>query len=260
MGQAVVSVPIHELLKLQLSHAKARYAVHLPLHVNELLEGFLHLPLDMRLLGKSNTCGLLEEGVTPILLHSQALNRDIYLKRPDFGRRLNVHSRQTLESLQANEPYDLAIVVVDGLSSLAIHENALNFIQTLTKELAKEVEEWRLAPFCVVEQGRVAIGDEIGELLHVKCVVVLIGERPGLSSPDSLGLYLTYAPKVGLTDAYRNCISNIRKDGLSYEEAAKKTLYLLKESLRVQLSRDTIKERAHKEALQITQEKNFLLN
>jgi len=261
LGRAGISVPTHELLNFQLAHAKARDAVHLPLHVNALLEGFARLPLDVRLLGESNTHGLLEEGVSPVLLHSQAQSRDSYLQRPDLGRRLDERSRQKLEALQTEASYDLAIVVVDGLSSLAIAENALSFIEMLTKELAKDTQEWKLAPFCIVEQGRVAIGDEVGELLHVKSVVVLIGERPGLSSPDSLGLYMTYAPKVGLTDAYRNCISNIRKVGLSYEEAAKKTLYLLKESRKLQLSGVAIKERAHEdETLKMTQEKNFLLN
>lgn len=261
LGRAGISVPTHELLNFQLSHAKARDAVHLPLHVESLLEGFARLPLDMCLLGEGKAQGLFQEGTTPILLHSQAPNKDTYLQRPDLGRRLDEHSRQKLEALHTKEPYDLGIVVVDGLSSLAIAENALRFIETLTKELAKDTQEWKLAPFCIVEQGRVAIGDEVGEFLHVRTVIVLIGERPGLSSPDSLGLYMTYAPKVGLTDAYRNCISNIRKEGLSYEEAAKKTLYLLKESRKLQLSGVAIKERAQEDdTSKITQEKNFLLN
>ncbi|MFT7005247.1 MAG: ethanolamine ammonia-lyase small subunit [Sulfurimonas sp.] len=157
--------------------------------------------------------------------------------------------------------YDLAIVVVDGLSSLAIKENAINFINKLSSELVNDNENWSLAPFTIVKQGRVAIGDEIGELLNAKAVLVLIGERPGLSSPDSLGLYLTYNPKVGLNDSNRNCISNIRSEGLSYEDATRKSLYLLKESRKIQLSGVNLKDRTQDDNdTQITQERNFLLN
>ncbi|AFL69694.1 ethanolamine ammonia-lyase subunit EutC [Sulfurospirillum barnesii] len=260
LGRSGISIPTHELLNFQLSHAKARDAVHLPLHVNTLFEKFSHLCLDISLLSAQSQKGLLQEGVTPVLLHSQAQNRNTYLQRPDFGRRLNTASKEKLENLDKEESYDVGIVVVDGLSSLAIHENALPFIETLTKELAKDTQAWKLAPFCIVEQGRVAIGDEVGELLHVKSVVVLIGERPGLSSPDSLGLYMTYAPKGGLNDSHRNCISNIRKEGLSYEEAAKKALYLLKESRKLHLSGVAIKERAEEETQEQLKETNFLLN
>lgn len=261
LGRTGVSLPTEKLLDFQLAHAKARDAVHLPLDIEKLEDDFSNMPLELELLGSNNAKGLLSEGVTPILLHSQATNRHIYLQRPDLGRRLNKESKHKLQNLQKEESYDLAIVVVDGLSSLAIKENATNFIHKLSKELVTDDEEWLLAPFTIVEQGRVAIGDEIGELLNAKAVLVLIGERPGLSSPDSLGLYLTYSPKVGLNDSNRNCISNVRMDGLSYEEATKKSVYLLKESRKLQLSGVNIKDRtSDDEITNVIEQKNFLLN
>ena len=115
-------------------------------------------------------------------------------------------------------PYDLALVVADGLSALAITQNAPPFLERLRHHLADA--DWRVAPICIASQARVALGDDIGERLGAKAVVVLIGERPGLSSPDSMGLYLTWMPRVGLTDASRNCISNVRPAGLGCDEAA----------------------------------------
>jgi ethanolamine ammonia-lyase small subunit len=137
-------------------------------------------------------------------------------------------------------PYDLAVVVVDGLSALAISQNAAPFLTQLQEQLAPE--HLSIAPICIVEQGRVAVGDEVAELLGAKAVVVLIGERPGLSSPDSMGLYLTWMPRVGLTDASRNCISNVRPAGLRFEEAAHKLFYLLTQARQRQLSGVELKD------------------
>lgn len=261
LGRTGVSLPTSKLLEFQLAHAKARDAVHLPLDVERLIDGFANMPLELELLEKESAKGVLSEGCTPILLHSQAVNRHVYLQRPDLGRRLNKESKRKLAELPKLDSYDLAIVIVDGLSSIAVKENAINFIHKLSKELVNDSQDWTLAPFTVVEQGRVAIGDEVGELLNAKAVLVLVGERPGLSSPDSLGLYLTYNPKVGLNDSNRNCISNVRADGLSYEEATKKSLYLLKESRRLEISGVQIKDRTEEnDTIQIKQEKNFLLN
>ncbi len=165
-----------------------------------------------------------------------------------------------LRPLGLNTFYDLSIIIVDGLSSLAIKENAINFIKKLMTALKEDKQKWNLSPFSIVQQGRVAVGDEVGELLKAKISIVLIGERPGLSSPDSLGLYLTWNPKVGLSDASRNCISNIRSEGLSYEEAVKKTMYLLKESRRLELSGVNLKDRTINDVIENNiNEENFLI-
>jgi len=261
LGRTGISLPTDKLLDFQLSHAQARDAVHTPLDIEQLLNAFSSMPLELELMNKKSPKGILGDGCIPYLLHSQATNRHTYLQRPDLGRKLNKESKQKLQNLNNDESYDLAIVVVDGLSSIAIKENAINFIHKLTKELVNDEQSWTLAPFTIVEQGRVAIGDDVGELLNAKAVLVLIGERPGLSSPDSLGLYLTYSPKVGLNDSNRNCISNVRKEGLSYEEATKKSLYLLKESRRLELSGVNIKDRTQdNDDFQLEEEQNFLLN
>jgi ethanolamine ammonia-lyase small subunit len=133
---------------------------------------------------------------------------------------------------------DVALVIADGLSALAIEKNAAAFLENFL-QLAGS---WQLAPVCLVQEGRVAVGDEIGQLLHARCVVMLIGERPGLSSPDSMGIYLTFAPRLGLTDEKRNCISNVHSAGLSHPVAARKLAYLIGESLRRKISGVDLKD------------------
>lgn len=249
LGRSGVSIPTSHSLEFQLAHAQAQDAVHLPLDVEYVVE-------------QLNNNNLNTETYLPILLHSQAINRTVYLQRPDLGRKLNGDSAETLKKINLNkdEPFDLSIVIVDGLSSLAIKENAVNFIERLLSELTNDNQKWKIAPFTIVQQGRVAVGDEVGELLKAKISLVLIGERPGLSSPDSLGLYLTWNPKVGLTDASRNCISNVRSEGLSYEEAVKKTMYLLKESRRLELSGVNLKDRTTNDVIENNiNEENFLI-
>ncbi|HEV7813773.1 MAG TPA: ethanolamine ammonia-lyase subunit EutC [Janthinobacterium sp.] len=190
----------------------------------------MHLALDAGALAGS----LKAAGRDSLVLHSAAADRHTYLQRPDLGRQLDAASRQALQRLPRGAGYDLALVVADGLSALAIEQNLLPFLEVLLKRLA--LESWSLAPIAIVSQGRVAVGDEVAELLGARAVPVLIGERPGLSSPDSMGLYLTWAPEVGLTDAGRNCISNVRPAGLRYGEAAYKLHYLLSEARRRGLS------------------------
>ena len=143
--------------------------------------------------------------------------------------------------------FDLAVVVADGLSALAVHRHTLPFLARMEEQTA--AEGWSLSPVVLVEQGRVAVADEVGQLLGAKMTVILIGERPGLSSPDSLGLYFTYQPKIGLTDAYRNCISNVRLEGLSYGMAAHRLLYLMREACRRQLSGVNLKDEAQVQTL-----------
>jgi ethanolamine ammonia-lyase small subunit len=216
LGRAGPSVPTRALLEFQLAHAKARDAVHLLLGVRSLVA---------------------ELKRPSITLGSAARDRDEYLRRPDLGRKLSAESRDRLTGLRGD--YEVAFVIADGLSALAVHRHAAPLLELLLREL-----DWKIAPVAIVEQGRVAIGDEIGEVLGAPMTVVLIGERPGLSSPDSLGAYLTWQPRMGRTDAERNCVSNIRAEGLSYAAAAHKLLFLMNESRRLKLSGVRLKEEA----------------
>ena len=194
------------------------------------------------------------------MLHRAAKDRDTYLQRPDLGRRLSHESAELLGQHRENNPdgYDLAIVVADGLSALAVHRHALPMLERISEQA--QAENWRMAPVVMVTQGRVAVADEVAERLGAKMVVILIGERPGLSSPDSLGLYFTYAPKVGLTDVQRNCISNVRLEGLSYAMASHRLLYLMREAWRRQLSGVNLKDEAEVPLLAGGEQRgNFLL-
>lgn len=160
-------------------------------------------------------------------VHSAASNRDEYLRRPDLGRRLNSESLASLQALPAQE-YDLAILIGDGLSSTALHQNAIPFLQALLPHLRRL--QLSIAPLVVAEQARVALGDEVGQVLRCRAVLVMIGERPGLTSPDSMGLYLTWQPEVGRLDSERNCISNVRPAGLTFAPAAHKLAWLLEQA------------------------------
>lgn len=234
IGRAGVSTPTRETLEFQLAHAQARDAVHTELDVETLQQQLIQLQQEIPQIGSQ----------PPLVLHSRAIDRVTYLQRPDYGRQLDDASFSNLKPFYANKAYDLALVIADGLSATAIHQNAIAFISTLLPLLLKEIPDFSLAPISLVNQGRVAIGDDIGEALNARAVLVLIGERPGLSSPDSLGLYLTWTPKRGLTDDKRNCISNVRLAGLSYAAAAHKCLYLLSEARRLQCSGVAIKDRS----------------
>ncbi|QBF28670.1 ethanolamine ammonia-lyase subunit EutC [Pseudomonas tructae] len=246
LGRTGTSLPTGAQLDFQFAHAQARDAVHL---------AFDHAGLREQ---------LSERGRDSLLLHSAAADRHSYLQRPDLGRRLHEDSAQLLRRhAQANPGgVDLAIIVADGLSALAVHRHTLPFLARLEEQSA--ADGWSTAPVVLVEQGRVAVADEVGELLGAKMTVILIGERPGLSSPDSLGLYFTYNPKVGLTDAYRNCISNVRLEGLSYGMAAHRLLYLMREACRRQLSGVNLKDEAQVQTLEsdtnAAKNGNFLLS
>lgn len=210
LGRAGTSLPTKPHLEFQLAHARARDAVH---HVLDV--GKLEADLKAR-------------GHDAILLHSAAETRPMYLQRPDKGRRLDEASRARLAGMARPEGgYDVVFVIGDGLSSFAIEENAAAFLDVMLPSLG---EAWRVAPLVIVREARVAVGDEVGALLGARMVVVLIGERPGLSSPDSMGIYMTLSPRVGLTDEARNCISNVRREGLSYKGAAHKLNYLMAEA------------------------------
>lgn len=253
LGRAGISLPTSEMLAFQLSHAQARDAVNFPLDISEMAKTL-------------SAIDALSEVEKPLSVQSEAVDRVTYLQRPDLGRKLNQAGRTTLLNTMQNRQsstqaqYDLVIVVVDGLSSLAVQKNAAPFISELLKQLPTEPSPYKIAPITLVEQGRVAIGDDIGELLNAQVVMVLIGERPGLSSPDSLGLYLTWEPKTGLNDACRNCISNIRPAGLSYFEAARRAVYLLQEAKKCGLTGVNLKDRTQDDVIEHqVQTTNFLI-
>ncbi len=251
LGRTGISLPTNELLAFQLAHARAKDAVHMPLDIPHLCE---HLR-EVEGLPSS----------APYQLSSQASDRAAYLQRPDLGRQLDKASLAKLPSFSetVNKGRHLVIVIIDGLSAHAVQLNTAPFLRALCQELTADSQtDWRISSLCIVEQGRVAIADEIGERLGADAVLVLVGERPGLSSPDSLGLYLTWAPRKGLNDAARNCISNIRPAGQSYTEAAQRTLYLLQEARRLGLSGVKLKDRSESQVIEHQQHKssNFLTN
>lgn len=241
LGRAGTSLPTRAQLDFQFAHAQARDAVHL---------AFEHAGLSE---------ALQAQGVATLRLCSAAGDRQTYLQRPDLGRCLSEASARALDeyAAQQGKGYDLAIVIADGLSSLAVNRHSLLLLERLLESV--RAENWSLAPIVLVEQGRVAVADEVGERLGAKMTVILIGERPGLSSPDSLGLYFTYAPKIGLTDAYRNCISNVRLEGLSYGMATFRLMYLMREACRRQLSGVDLKDEAEVPSLGGGSPGNFLL-
>lgn len=244
LGRAGTSMPTRAQLDFQFAHARARDAVHLPFNHQQISQQFK------------------AHGLATLLVHSAADTRDIYLQRPDLGRQLNAISQEILKHhiKDQQQPIDLAVVVADGLSSLAIEHHALPMVLEI-QQLCQNAG-WSMSPVVLAEQSRVALADEVGALLKAKMVVILIGERPGLSSPDSLGLYFTWSPKVGLNDAYRNCISNVRLEGLSYQMAAHRLGYLMNEAYKRQLSGVNLKDEAQIESIEGTLAKtsgNFLL-
>lgn len=206
LERAGVSLATRPLLDFQLAHARARDAVH--------------AAIDVRMLCDE----LRRSGLPALALESKATDRATFLRRPDLGRALSADSL----ALLTMGAYDAVFVIADGLSALAVERHALRLLRAVLPLIVG----WRLAPVCVVEQGRVAVGDAIGEKLQAPLTVVLIGERPGLSSPDSLGAYITWQPRPGRKDAERNCISNIREEGLGYEAAARRLQYYMQEASR----------------------------
>ncbi|HEX8507058.1 MAG TPA: ethanolamine ammonia-lyase subunit EutC [Hymenobacter sp.] len=223
LGRAGTSVPLRESLAFKLAHAHARDAVYSLLTTDELLAALAKLGLSL------------------CQVHSRATSREEYLQRPDYGRQLDEDSKTHLAE-QASAECDLVIILADGLSATAVNEHALPLLGLLLPQL--RAAGLRLGPLVLAEQARVALGDEIGQLLRARLVLMLIGERPGLSSPNSLGAYFTFGPRPGLTDEARNCVSNIRPEGLTYPAAAAKLFFLLQESLRRQLSGVPLKDQS----------------
>ena len=225
LGRAGGSVPTTPLLAFQLAHARARDAVLQDLDV-ALLSHQLH-----------------NEAWPPLLLDSAASDRTAYIQRPDLGQILSPDSTASLTSWsQDKPPCDVVFVIADGLSASAVQHHSLPMLRLMLPTL--RAAGWSVAPPCIVRHGRVAVADEIGALLGASMSVMLIGERPGLSSPDTLGIYLTWQPSPGKSNADRNCLSNVRPEGLSYDAAAHKLQYLMMASRDRRLSGVNLKEDA----------------
>lgn len=216
LGRAGAGMPTDETLRFGWAHAMARDAIHAALDVDA-------LDVELR-----------ADGWDVARVHSRAADRTTYLRRPDLGRQLNADDAARLRATVSGNPdgrhCDVCIVVGDGLSSLAVERNAAPLLAALRPHLPPET---RFAPVVVASQARVALADEVAEIFGAALSVMLIGERPGLSSPDSLGIYLTHAPRKGRHDAERNCISNVRPAGLAYDTAAFKLAWLMREALRL---------------------------
>jgi ethanolamine ammonia-lyase small subunit len=228
LGRTGSSLPTKELLDFNAAHAMARDAVHAPFDISSITQQLTATHLES------------------VTVHSAATDRTTYLRRPDLGRKLDEPSRTLLAKLNHPTKPEVVFIIADGLSAIAPQRYAVRVIRA-TYDL---LPNWQIAPIIIAEQARVALGDEIGELLGAEIAVMLIGERPGLSSADSLGIYLTYAPKPGRTDAERNCISNIREEGTSPEQAAQTLHHLLTRSRRLKLSGVELKDeelRNHKD-------------
>ena len=225
LARAGNSLSTAEVLAFQAAHAAARDAVHWRMDAQA-------LALECK-----------ARGWPSVTLQSGAPDRATYLRRPDLGRKLKLGQELGVPHAAGKDTegeYDLAIILADGLSALAIHRHALELWARLLPLL--DPDNWHCSPLILVEQGRVAIGDEIGEKLHAALSLVLIGERPGLSAADSLGAYLTWNPVTGRTDAERNCISNIRPAGLHYDQAAQRIFVLLTQARSRQLTGVLLKE------------------
>jgi ethanolamine ammonia-lyase small subunit len=222
LGRTGVSLATRDLLDFQAGHARARDAVHARIDSAALAAAISALT-----------------GSEVLRLRSAAPDRAAYLKRPDLGRMLDESSHAQLAG-HSSAGYDIALIVADGLSALAVERHAA----PLLAELLPRLDDWRLAPLCIVEQGRVAIGDPIGAALGAQISAILLGERPGLNSPDSLGVYVTYDPRPGRTDAERTCISNIRTEGLGYAQAAAELACILTEARRLCLTGIALKQSA----------------
>jgi ethanolamine ammonia-lyase small subunit len=216
LGRAGAGLPTDEALRFGWAHAMARDAVHAALDVDAL------------------ETALRDQGWPVVRVHSRAPDRTTYLRRPDLGRQLDPADAERLRAMAGASAHgpacDVCIVVGDGLSSLAVERHAAPLLAALRPHLP---EATRFAPVVIASQARVALADEAGEALGARLAVILIGERPGLSSPDSLGLYLTHTPRRGRFDAERNCISNVRPEGLSYDAAAFKLAWLMRAALRL---------------------------
>lgn len=221
LGKTGAALPLKAALEFKMAHAHARDAVYSLLDKDLLIESLMRANQPF------------------FVLHSKAGSRHKYLQRPDLGRQLHPEAAKQLKEFDS-PGFDVAITITDGLSATAVNNHAVVLLRHLLPRLS--AGNFTIAPVCIVDQGRVAISDETGSLLRAHISLILIGERPGLSSHDSLGAYFTYAPATGTTDERRNCVSNIRPEGMPTDHAAEKIFFLLKESLRLKLSGVQLKD------------------
>ena len=240
LGRAGTSLPTRAHLEFQLAHARAKDAVRLTLDVAAL------------------EAKLLAAGLATLRLETLAADRSDYLQHPDHGRRLAAPSIERLRSHTSGDGVDIALVVADGLSSVAIQRHAPVFLKALLPLLSER--KYTCSSIMIVQQGRVAVADEVAEVMGCRMAAILIGERPGLSSPDSMGVYFTFNPHVGCRDAMRNCISNIHGNGLSYDQAAAKLIYLVTEADRLGRSGVELKDESSTDSPIQVQENIFLLD
>ena len=239
IGRAGSSIPTRPMLEFQLAHAQAQDAVYQALDVTTLAEKIKSL------------------GLETITVKSQAEDKQDYLKRPDLGRLLDQNSVEALKQhSQQSAKFDVCIVVGDGLSALAIEENAFKLIQSLQPEIKQE--NWMIAPIVIATGSRVALGDQVCEILNAKMLIMLIGERPGLSSPDSLGIYYTFEAKSGDLDSKRNCISNVRPAGLSIPIATQRLMNLMRKSKNLGYSGVNLKDDHQVEVLETSHQQKRL--
>jgi ethanolamine ammonia-lyase small subunit len=220
LSRAGFSTSMSEVLAFRADYAAAKDAIFTPFEVDKLQKELKQYTDES------------------IILFSEAKSKAEYLQRPDLGRMLNSEGFDTLKKLKGN--YDIVIVITDGLSAQAVNLYAVQLLEQLLPKLKQT--GYTLAPLIFIHNGRVAIADAIGETLNAKLSIILLGERPGLSSPDSMGAYITYAPQKGLTDEKRNCVSNIRDKGLPIPIAANKLFYLISEALTKKISGVNLKD------------------
>ena len=239
LGRAGISLTTQAHLDFQLAHARAKDAVRLTLNIDALEARLQHA------------------GVATLRLNTLAVERSDYLQDPTLGRRLAPESANMIRAYRSDPVADIALVVADGLSSIAIKRHAVAFLQALMPLLAEQ--GYTCSPIVLIRQGRVAVADEVAEIMHSRMAVILIGERPGLGSPDSMGIYFTYNPHVGCRDSMRNCISNIHDHGLSYGQASAKLIYLVTEADRLGLSGVHLKDESTSESSIQGPQSNFLL-
>lgn len=228
IGRTGAAVPTQEQLRFQLDHALARDAIHAQMDTAGLLRELQARRLE---------CVAVESAAA-----TEDNTRRTYLLRPDLGRTLYAESARALEDLAAKDMQapDVVFILADGLSALAVERHALPLLDAVLALLDRDA--WSVGPVVVARQGRVAIGDAIGSLLRAKLTVMFIGERPGLSTPDSLGVYITWEPRPGRSNAERNCISNVHCDGVNYADAAARIIATMNGARRLQATGIHLKE------------------